>query len=100
MLSDEVQSHTVLSTSGNYHIGVLLCGDAELLKCRFDEAGVLVEDMLQVPASLRDVPQDSPVTQGDIKVNSLGQYFYLASLVSASVSTNSLRLNFSLMPGK
>ena len=56
MLSDEVQSHTVLSSSGNYHIRILLGGNTELLKCRFDEAGVLVKDMLQVPASLRDVP--------------------------------------------
>ena len=29
VLSDEVQSHTVLSSSGNYHIRVLLGGNTE-----------------------------------------------------------------------
>ena len=48
----------ILGGSGNQLIRVesYYLSSPELLKCRFDEAGVLVEDMLQVPASLRDVP--------------------------------------------
>ena len=53
VLSNEIQGHSVLCPAGDYHISVFLGWDAELLKCRFDEAGVLVEDVLENKATMK-----------------------------------------------
>ena len=60
MLFDKIYSHKILSASRHYHIGVLLGGDAKLLKCWLDQSCVLVEDMLQVTPSLFYVTKYSP----------------------------------------
>ena len=60
MLLDQVEGHHVLCPPGYDDIRVLLGWYTELLKCRLDQGGVLVQDMLQVSAALGDVSQYSP----------------------------------------
>lgn len=52
MLHYEVYSHHVVNSSGDDHICILLCRQAELLEGGLHERGVLREDLLQVPPAL------------------------------------------------
>ena len=63
VLLDEVQSHEVLGAPGDDHVRVLLGRDAELLEGGLDEGGVLEQDVLQVAASLGNVPENASRTE-------------------------------------
>ena len=60
MLLDKVEGDDVLGAPGDDHVSVLLGRDAELLEGGLDEGRVLVQDVLQVPPSLRYVAENSP----------------------------------------
>ena len=65
VLFDKIQGHHILCSSGNDDVSILLCRDAELLEGWLDQGGVLVEDMLQVSASLGNITQNTSTTTKD-----------------------------------
>ena len=61
VLLDEIDGDGVLRPSGYDDVGVLLGRNTELLKCWFNQGGVLQQDSLQVSPSLLNVSHNSPV---------------------------------------
>ena len=59
VLFDEVEGDDVLGAPGDDHVSVLLGRDAELLEGGLDEGRVLVQHVLQIPSSLRNVTENS-----------------------------------------